>query len=73
MNEQMSGGMGNGMKCECKHHKVAPISAIVIGALFILMSFNWIQGTWPMLIIGVLFLVVGIMKIKGGCKCCDRA
>ncbi len=69
----MSGGMGGSNVCKCKHHMIVPVGTIVIGALFVLQSLGWFYGMGTTLLIGAIFIVIGVMKLKGkSCKCCDR-
>lgn len=70
MNEEMN-QMGGGKTCACKHHMVKPWAFIAIGVLFTLMGVGLFRGMWPIFISGILFIVMGVMKIKK-CKCCDN-
>lgn len=68
----MNGEMNKNM-CKCPHHKVGPWAFIVIGLLVILQSFGLIGGVWPMLLVGILFAVIGVVKLSGNkCKCCSK-
>jgi len=61
--------MAHGNVCNCKHHKVKPLLIFLIGLDFFLgylgvLTENFVQMTWPLLVMGI-----GFMKM-GRCKCC---
>ena len=63
---------GKGM-CGCAHHKIAPWAFVIIGLAIVLQTLGVLTGMWIMLIVGVLFIVIGGVKISGrNCKCCGK-
>lgn len=61
------------MDCRCLHHKVVPLSIMLIGVVFILqqagvVDANFTSWAWP-----ILITAIGIMKLSRGiCGCCGN-
>jgi len=71
-NMQNMGGMNGGKNvCKCHHHKVVPVSIILIGIVFLLGTIGvltmWaVNVIWP-----ILLIVIGGTKLGSRmCKCC---
>lgn len=60
--------------CKCHHHKIVPLAIILIGLDVVLQTLGVVSGTWPMMLIGVFLIVIGVMKLGSrNCKCCGQA
>ncbi len=70
MMDQQNTGM-HSMTCKCPHHKMVPLSILLIGVAFLLgemgtLSMHAVNIIWPILVI-----VIGGTKMAGNsCKCC---
>ena len=59
--------------CNCPHHKVIPLSIILIGLAVLLGATSYLTGTTVNILVGILLIVIGGTKLKGrNCKCCSR-
>lgn len=61
----------HGMKCDCSHHKVVPITIIAFGLLFLLGALDVFTAAtvaiiWPILVI----VAGGVMLMGRKCSCC---
>lgn len=58
-----------GKMCGCPHHKVVPLSIMLIGVVFLplhVLSPMAVSVIWP-----ILLVIIGGTKLgSSGCKCC---
>ena len=57
--------------CRCTHHKVVPISIILIGIVFLLGTLQILTPMAVAIIWPILLIIIGVVKLGGKkCKCC---
>ena len=61
----------HGMTCKCPHHKMIPLSILLIGVVFLLNAFGMLSMNVVSIIWPILVIVIGGTKMAGNsCKCC---
>ena len=57
--------------CGCPHHKVVPMSIVLLGAIFLLGALNVLTPGTVSIIWPVVVIAIGLTKLMAGnCKCC---
>ena len=60
-----------GGTCNCPHHKVVPISIMLIGLTFLLGAFGMLGAMAVNIIWPLLLIIIGGTKLGGAsCACC---